>query len=169
MIIMLAGAIAAAQAAPPTPTPTLPEGAALTEAVAARDAEFFALLFEGCDPERLGSMLAPDFEMYHDRGGVVATDAASFLTMYRRNCEERRAPDAWRSRRELLRPTLNVHPVPGFGAIEDGEHQFYERRGDGPERLAGHARFTQVWKLAPDGWRLSRVFSYAHRAAGQAE
>ena len=167
MIAMLAAAMFASQAA--EPGPTLPEGAALTEAVAARDAEFFELFFLGCDPERLATMLTPDFEMYHDRGGVVATDATSIIDGYRRSCEERRAPDAWRSRRELLRPTLNVHPVPGFGAIEDGEHQFYERRGDGPERLVGHARFTQVWKLAPDGWRLSRVFSYAHRAAGAAD
>lgn len=162
MSLSIALALAAAQ----TATPALPEGAALTETIAARDAEFFELVFEGCDVERLATMLTPDFEMYHDRGGVVASDAASFLAVYRRNCEERRAPDAWRSRRELLRPTLNVHPVPGFGAIEDGEHRFYERQGDGPERLAGHARFTQVWKLSPDGWRLSRVFSYAHRAAG---
>ena len=165
MSLAIALALAAAQA-PVAAAPALPEGPALTEAIAARDTEFFQLVFEGCDAERLGTMLTADFEMYHDRGGVVATDAESFLAMYRRTCEERRAPNAWRSRRELLRPTLNVHPVPGFGAIEDGEHQFYERQGDGPERLAGHARFTQVWKLTPEGWRLSRVFSYAHRAAG---
>ena len=54
--------------------------------------------------------------------------------------------------------------MPGYGAIEDGEHVFYERRGDGPERLVGRARFTQLWRLTPDGWRLARVFSYAHRA-----
>jgi len=164
MIAMLAAAIAAAQ--PAASAPTLPEGQALTAAITARDAEFFELLFLGCDPARMGTMLAPDFEMYHDRDGLVATDADAFITLYGRMCEARRAPDAWRSRRELLSTTLNVHPVPGYGAIEDGEHQFYERRGDGPERLVGHARFTQVWKLAPDGWRLSRVFSYAHRAAG---
>ncbi len=165
MIVLLAAAIAAAQ--PAAAAPPLPEGQALTSAIAARDAEFFELLFLGCDPGRMGAMLAPDFEMYHDRDGLVATDAEAFVALYRRMCEGRRAPDSWRSRRELLSATLNVHPVPGFGAIEDGEHQFYERRGDGPERLVGHARFTQVWKLAPDGWRLSRVFSYAHRPAGE--
>lgn len=163
MPLSIALVLAAAQAAA---APPLPEGPALTDAIAARDAEFFALLFDRCEPERMRAYLTPDFEMYHDRGGVVASDAESFLADYRRNCEQRHAPDAWRSRRELLRPTLNVHPVPGFGAIEDGEHQFYERRGDGPERLAGHARFTQLWKLTPEGWRLARVFSYAHRAAG---
>ena len=144
---------------------TLPTGEALTAALAARDAEFFALLFEGCDPEALGSMLTPDFEMYHDRGGVVARTAAEFLAGYRESCTDRQAPDAWRSRRELVAATLNVHPVPGFGAIEEGEHDFYERQGNGPERLAGHARFTQLWRLDGGAWKLARVFSYAHRAA----
>jgi len=154
-------ALALAAAAPVV----LPEGAALTEAVRARDAEFFALLFEGCDPARLRAMLSPDFEMYHDRDGVVARTADAFVADYRRSCAERQAPDAWRSRRELVAPSLGVHPVPGHGAIEDGEHVFYERRGDGPERLAGRARFTQLWRLTGDGWQLARVFSYAHAAA----
>ena len=142
----------------------LPQGTALTEAVRARDAELFDLAFEGCDPARLRTMIVPDFEMYHDRDGVVARSAEDFITDYARSCRERQAPNAWRSRRALVAGSLNVHPVPGYGAIEDGIHVFYERRGDGPERLVGRARFTHVWALTPDGWRLARVLSYAHEA-----
>ncbi len=159
--MLIALALAAAAAAGPA---ALPEGAALTEAVRARDAEFFALMFEGCDPARLRTMLSPDFEMYHDREGVVARTAEAFVADYARFCVERQAPNAWRSRRELVVPSLNVHPVPGHGAIEDGEHVFYERRGDGPERLVGRARFTQLWRLTGEGWQLARVFSYGHAA-----
>ena len=65
----------------------------------------------------------------------------------------------------LKNVSLKVDPVPGYGAIEDGEHLFYERQGDGPEHLAGRARFTQLWRLTADGWRLARVFSYGHAAA----
>jgi hypothetical protein len=119
-------------------------------------------------------MLTPDFEMYHDRDGVVATNAEALVADYDRSChEKRRQRDAWHSRRELVASSLNVHPVPGYGAIEDGEHLFYEWQGaaQGPEesagRLVGRARFTQLWKLTVDGWRLARVFSYAHAAAGE--
>ena len=162
MLDLISLAAAAALQADSVP---LPEGTALTEAIAARDSEFFALAFDGCDPDRMRTMLSPDFEMYHDRDGVVATSAEAFVEDYRRWCTERQAPDAWRSRRELVRSTLNVHPVPGYGAIEDGEHLFYERQGNGPEHLAGRARFTQLWQLSPDGWRLARVLSYGHHAA----
>jgi hypothetical protein len=158
-------ALAAAVPAAPAPVPvTLPEGAALTEAVRARDAEVFELVFVRCDPARMRALLAPDIEMYHDRDGVVARSADEFMAGYEANCARWREPNAWRSRRELVAASLNVHPVPGYGAIEDGEHVFYERQGDGPERLVGRARFTQLWALTPDGWRLARVFSYAHRA-----
>ena len=64
-----------------------------------------------------------------------------------------------------MRSSLRVDPVPGHGAIEDGEHLFYERKGEGPERLAGRALFTQLWTLTADGWRLSRIFSFAHAKA----
>ncbi|HEY5724311.1 MAG TPA: nuclear transport factor 2 family protein [Allosphingosinicella sp.] len=159
--------IALALAAAPAPAAVaIPEGEALTRAIAARDSEFFELAFLGCDPARLATMLTPDFEMYHDKGGVVARSSDSFVADYAKACEARKKPDAWRSRRALVESSLNVHPVPGYGAIEDGEHLFYERQGDGPEKLAGRARFTQVWALTPDGWRLARVLSYAHAPAG---
>jgi hypothetical protein len=160
MLLALALALAV-----PDP-PALPEGAALTEAVRARDAELFAVLFERCEPERMRALVTADIEFYHDRDGVVRS-ADAFVADYARFCRERQAPDAWRSRRELVAASLNVHPVPGYGAIEDGEHLFYERRGDGPEHLVGRARFTQLWALTADGWRLARVFSYAHAAAGE--
>ena len=158
-------ALALAVAAPAADEIALPQGEALAAALTARDAEFFALVFEACDPERLATMLTADFEMYHDRDGVVTRTSEAFVRQYGQDCVARQAPDAWRSRRELVTATLNVHPVPGYGAIEDGEHLFYERQGSGPERLAGRARFTQLWRLTPDGWRLARVFSYGHRAA----
>ena len=159
--------LAAAAGAEPGPPPvTLPAPAALTERIAARDAEFFQLFFEGCDPARARSMIADDVEMYHDKGGFVWRGAEGVIAEYAKACDERRKPDAWRSRRELVRGTLRVDPVPGYGAIEDGVHVFYEREGDGPERLAGRARFTQLWALGEDGvWRLARIFSFAHEKA----
>ena len=153
-------------AAAASPAIAIPDPPVLTEQIAARDAEFFALFFEGCDPARMRSMIADDIEMYHDKGGFVWRGADAVVAEYAKACAERRKPGAWRSRRALLRETLRVDPVPVHGAIDDGVHLFYERTGDGPERLAGRARFTQLWTLGADGaWRLARIFSFAHEKA----
>ena len=151
--------------AAPTAAVALPEAPELRRQIEAADTALFRLVFLDCDPQALRAALAPDLEFYHDRDGpIVGADA--FVAGYERQCLERQQPNAWRSRREPVAGTITVDPVPGLGAIETGEHVFYERQGDGPERLVGRARFAQLWVLSPTGWRLSRVLSYAHAAAG---
>lgn len=143
-------------------TVVVPDGAALHDALMKRDAEFFEVFFTGCDVPRVTGMLTPDFEMYHDKGGFVADGAAGFIAEYAKSCEARKAPDAWRSRRELVPGTMTVHRIEGYGAIEQGDHVFYERKGNGPEKKVGKARFTQLWKLEGGTWKLARVLSYDH-------
>ena len=159
-----------AAAAAQTPAPiAIPAQPALTEAIEARDADLFALLFTGpCDTARFRAFLAEDVEFYHDRDGLIR-GADAFTAGFAQACAGRQDPTAWRSRRVLVRESLRVDPVPGVGAIEAGEHLFYERHGvNGAERLVGRARFAQLWVLGADGiWRLSRVFSYAHGPAGE--
>jgi hypothetical protein len=137
---------------------------ALATEIRAADTAFFRTYFEQCDPAKLGKMVAPDFEMFHDKGGFGFRDGASFIADYAKSCEAKQAPDAWRSRRELVASSMRVEPVPGYGAIEEGDHLFYERKGDGPEKLVGRAHFVQVWQKTPDGWKLARVLSYRHEA-----
>lgn len=148
----------------PQSAPVLPQGPALREAIQAADAALFQTFFEQCDPARLQTLIAPDFEMYHDRAGLVAKgDGKGFVATYATECAARKAPDAARNRRALLPETLDVQPIPGFGAIEEADHVFYESTGSGPEKLVGKAHFVHVWQLTPQGWQLSRALSYAHR------
>ena len=146
---------------------TIPTGPALTQAIAARDVGLFRTFFDECDPAKLATFLAPDLEFYHDKGGKVADTAKAFVDMYAQQCADRAKPNAPRSRRELVTSSLNVEAIPGFGAIEEGDHLFYERQGDGPERLTGKAHFVHLWALGQDNvWRVKRVLSYSHEAAG---
>ena len=164
--------LAAAAVAQPAPAQVnVPPQPALTEQIRARDADFFALFFTGaCESARFRTFLAEDVEFYHDREGFNIRGADAFVRVFDENCTRRQNPREWRSRRELVPASLHVDPVPGYGAIETGEHLFYEREGiDGTERLVGRARFAQLWVLGPDGrWRLSRVLSYDHGPAGEA-
>ena len=145
----------------------MPKDAALTESIAAADNALFGLFFTGCDAEALRPMVSPTLEFYHDKGGLVATSGAQFVAEYAKNCEARKAPDAWRSRRALVPESLHVDPVPGFGAMEVGEHLFYERQGDGPEKLVGRAGFAMVWQWADGAWKLHRVLSFGHKPASE--
>ena len=154
--------VAALMQGAPSPAVKVPEGAALTAAIAARDAEFFATQFDRCEPERIAAMVTPDLEFYHDIGGRVAVTGEAYVADYRKACEARKSPDAWRSRRELVAGTMKVYPIPGYGAVEEGTHLFYERQGDGPEKLVGRARFSALWKLENGRWLLARVFSIDH-------
>ncbi|MGX5730956.1 nuclear transport factor 2 family protein [Pseudoxanthomonas beigongshangi] len=142
---------------------TLPAPEELKRIIHEQDRALFAITFETCDIEALKPMLADDLEFYHDKGGLVARSATDFIAITEKNCAARRAPDAWRSRRELIESSLRVDPIPGYGAMEIGEHRFHERRGDGPEKAVGIAGFSQVWKLEDGRWKISRVLSYGHR------
>lgn len=141
-----------------------PEGRVIRDEIAAADAELFDIVFTRCDPVRLRALLTPDVEFYHDKGGFIFRSADDFVADHQKQCASRQKPDSWRSRRELVRETLVVDAVPGYGAMEAGDHLFYERKGSGPERLAGRSRFAMVWQRANDGWRLSRVLSFSHKA-----
>lgn len=151
-----------------TATVTIPAQPALSEQIARADAELFELFFTGkCDIPRFRSMLADDVEFYHDKAGFNVKSADDFVAIFAKNCRERENPAAWRSRRELVVNSLHVDPVPGWGAIEAGDHLFYERHGTaGAETLTGKAKFAMLWVLGADGkWRLSRVLSYGHAPA----
>jgi hypothetical protein len=152
--------------APPSPPLVIPSEPALTEAIAARDAELFSVMFDQCDPSALADLVTEDVEFYHDRGGLTAT-RQSFVDDYRRNCSGRGATDSWRSRRVLTPGTMKVYAIPGVGAVEEASHRFYERQGDGPESLAGSARFSVLWRLEGGQWRMARAFSIDHAAASE--
>ena len=163
-LTVLLAVLALASPAPVAPPVQIPPPPALTEAIAARDAQLFEVMFDQCDPAALADLVTPDMEFYHDKGGLTAT-RATFVADYAKGCAAKQAPDAWRSRRELTVGTMKVYPIPGFGAVEEGGHVFYERQGDGPEKRVGQARFSILWKLDPDGqWRMARTFSIDHAA-----
>ena len=144
---------------------TVPTGPALTQAIAARDVGLFRTYFDQCDPAKMESFLTPDLEFYHDKSGFDAHSARQFVDDYARKCADYGRADTVRLRRELVADSLNVEAIPGFGAIEEGDHLFYQRQGNGPEHLGGKAHFVMLWQLGEDGqWRVKRVLSYSHRA-----
>ena len=169
-LVLLAAALASVHpvSAPEPDAVTIPDQPELTPQIAARDAEFFQLSFTGrCEFERFRSMLADDIEFYHDRGGFNARRPEDSSPSPAPPAPSATIPAPGARGASWCRKAFMSMRVPGWGAIETGEHLSYEREGvDGEERLAGRA---QLWVLGPAGpWRLSRVFSYAHGPAAEA-
>ena len=67
-------------------------------------------------------------------------------------------------RRELVKASLEVHPIKNYGAVEIGIHNFYRTLPGKPEKLTTVAKFMHIWQQDGEQWRVSRIVSYAHSA-----
>ena len=61
--------------------------------------------------------------------------------------------------RELVPGSLEVYPLPSYGAIQVGTHRFLHPQEPGS---IGQARFIHVWQKTDGAWKLRRVISYDH-------
>jgi len=106
--------------------------------------------------------VADDFEMIHDKGGIVTTSGAQFVQETVDKCKRQADGTDFLSTRKLVPGTLKVYPIQDNGAIEVGTHTFYAVKSGAPDRLTETGQFTHYWKQEHGQWKLSRVLSYDH-------
>ncbi|PTS96183.1 DUF4440 domain-containing protein [Pedobacter sp. HMWF019] len=112
--------------------------------------------FNNCDSVNYKNYFTEDLEFYHDLGGLtvgLANELKSFREMCHRGSH---------IRRELIKSSLEVHPLKGYGAVEIGVHRFYHTNKGQQEKISGTYKFVQVWKLEDGHWKIARVISYGH-------
>jgi hypothetical protein len=128
----------------------------LTAQIALLDTEVFSAFNQCSDPAQLqkhADYFAPDVEFYHDTGGVTWTRQEMLQNTEKYVCGK--------FRRELVSGSLRVFPIKDFGALSQGSHRFCQfASGD----CEGIADFTMVWRNTENGWKITRVLSYGHRA-----
>jgi len=127
-----------------------------------RDSLLFEVGFNTCDISQFENLISNDFEFYHDKSGFTATKA-DFISGIRDGlCKMN-----YKARRELVENSLEVFPLENqgvlYGAIQMGNHCFYEVEIGKPDKLTSVARFTHVWLLEDGSWKLSRGLSYDHK------
>lgn len=133
----------------------------IEDAVLKMDDIVFEQGFNSCNIFAVKAVLSDDLEFYHDVGGIQDRDA--FLDAFTNNiCGD----NPLKPIRKIVPDTQNVFPLYAdgvvYGAIQKGDHNFYERSGDGTEKLSGSAAFTTLWLLVGDEWKMHRVLSYDH-------
>lgn len=125
----------------------------LYEQIAEMDRVLFDA-FNTRDLETTKKIFAEDLEFFHDNDGLAgyAKTIESLASLFAQNND---------LHRELVEGSMEVFPVPGYGAMQFGEHRFCHTENGKPD--CGTFRFAHVWRREGEAWKLARVLSYGHR------
>ena len=113
-------------------------------------------LFAAYNSKNLNLMKAyftKDLEWYQDNGGLIDFEKvfSNFQSIFNRDYD---------LKRNLIKESLEVHPIEGYGAIEIGKHQF--KHIENGKLEIGTFKFLMIWKNDNGNWKISRVISYDH-------
>ena len=128
-----------------------------------KDSLMFELSYNQLDTSILEELATDDIEFYHDQGGATFTKT-DFI-----NGMKSLSDLSYKARRELKKGSTEVFPLYKNGvlyaAILKGEHRFFAKEpNEKPEYLTSTAKYTVLWILQEDKWKMSRIFSYNHQA-----
>ncbi|HYJ38111.1 MAG TPA: nuclear transport factor 2 family protein [Chitinophagaceae bacterium] len=127
----------------------VPENKALYDTIARMDSLFFDA-YNNCKLDVNASLISDDLEFYHDRGGLSTSKSQLVESLKNNICGK--------VTRELLKGSIEVYPIPGYGAVEMGAHRFYnnQEKERGPSRFS---KFVHIWEGKNGKWKLARVIS----------
>jgi hypothetical protein len=109
--------------------------------------------FNQRDIQTFKKLFTTDLEFYHDKGGFTDYD-------YTVRSLETTAALNNGLRRDLVPGSLEVYPIPNYGAMEIGAHKFCHTENGKLD--CGTFKFVHIWKRVGNEWKISRVVSYGH-------
>ena len=109
--------------------------------------------FNTRDIELFKTLFTADLEFYHDKGGLTGYNhTIDFMITTAKNNNN--------LKRVLVPGSLEVYPIPGYGAMQIGSHKFCHTE-NGKEDC-GTFKFVHIWQKKDGAWKISRVVSYDH-------
>lgn len=135
----------------------------LHKTILSKDSALFDVGFNTCDISQFETLLSSDFEFFHDKDGTA--NKTEFLHSLKNGlCG---SPDKYQARRELIEASTEIFPLYKnkklYSAIHHGVHRFYETLTNTDEKFGSSARFTNVWLLENNKWKLKTSLSYDHQ------
>ncbi len=130
----------------------VPQDTALYRAITHMDSVMFDA-FNQADLETLKKVFATSLEFYHDTGGMNGYESSmeSFKNLFKN------VPGL---KRELVPGSLEVYPIPNYGAVEIGQHRFIHVE-NGKQVVATY-KFIHTWQFKDGVWKATRVISVGH-------
>ena len=105
------------------------------------------------DVEKFRSLFTEDLEFYHDKSGLTNYEQTiNFMKEVAKNNNG--------LRRDLVKGSLEVYPIPGYGAMEIGTHSFCHL--ENAKQDCGTFKFVHIWQKKNGEWKITRVVSYDH-------
>ncbi len=116
-----------------------------------------SLLFRGFNEREIKPMeeiFDKNLEFFHDKSGV--TNYEQNIAIFKTNF----AKPNWGVKRRLLKESMEVYPIPNYGAMQIGKHEFCNTENG----VTGCSilKFAQVWQLRDGKWTVTRILSYDH-------
>lgn len=124
----------------------------LYEEISEQDSLLFNA-FNKRDIDLFKTMFTEDLEFYHDKGGLTGYEhTINFLKTTAQGNNQ--------LKRELVKGSLEVYPIPGYGAMEIGMHRFCHLENG--KQDCGTFKFVHIWQKKDNQWKITRVISYDH-------
>ncbi len=129
------------------PEPYAPSSPELHATIARLDSVYFNT-YNTCDMKTMASMMADTLEFYHDRTGLSTSKADNLASVRKNICGK--------VTRELVKGSIEVYPIAGYGAVEIGYHTFRNIAEPGVSRPS---KFIILWRHTNNEWKITRVVS----------
>lgn len=130
--------------------PSLPqsEPKTLYDTIVALDARWEDA-YNNCKLDVMEELISEDLEFYHDQGGLLTSKKLLNEALKNNICNK--------VTRELQKGSIEVYPIPGYGAVEMGLHGFHNKQE--PNSKPHFAKFVHLWKREKGKWQITRVIS----------
>lgn len=129
----------------------------LRDTILALDTALFDA-FNACELDTFKQYLAEDIEFYQDNDKVTVT-RAQLEPSFNDRCD---ANNPVKLRRVLVKESVEIHPILGFGAVQLGAHQFWVMKKGEADQLGSTPKFVHLWRNNNGTWQITRVISYGH-------
>lgn len=104
--------------------------------------------YNTCDIELQAEIYSENIEFFHDQMGLI-TSKKIILDATRNNI-------CGKITRELVKGSVEVYPIPNFGAVQTGMHKFRNAQENwNSEEL----KFIIVWEQKQNSWKIAKVIS----------
>ncbi len=111
------------------------------------DSIFFQA-YNNCDLAKQAAFYSDSIEFFHDKSGL-STSKKDIL-------ENTKKYICGKVTRTVVKGSIEVSPIPGYGAVELGSHTFYNNVEN---TTSNPSKFVIIWKNTNGNWTITKVIS----------